>query len=68
MPASYQLSPLCESKIGGIRMMKIIWNDFFGSYYMYRYNRCGENETEKRSQLIKKVIYHQERILKIKLS
>ncbi|MGJ9386076.1 MULTISPECIES: hypothetical protein [Salipaludibacillus] len=49
-------------------MMKIIWNDFFGSYYMYRYNRCGENETEKRSQLIKKVIYHQERILKIKLS
>ena len=46
--------------------MKIYWHEVLVNYYMYHYNHCTDKQEEKRSKLIKKAFYHQDKILEIK--
>ncbi|SES06812.1 hypothetical protein [Salipaludibacillus aurantiacus] len=48
-------------------MLKIIFHDVLADYYLYLYNRTAERDYIKRSRLIKKAAYHQERLLKLQL-
>ncbi|WP_280770739.1 hypothetical protein [Salipaludibacillus daqingensis] len=48
--------------------MKRIWHEALVNYHMYRYNRYTDDDYEKRSIVIKKAFYHQDRLLKIQVA
>ncbi|MCE7791783.1 hypothetical protein K8O68_04975 [Salipaludibacillus sp. CUR1] len=48
-------------------MLKILFHDLLADYYLYLYNRSDETDYIKRSRLIKKAAYHQEKLLNLKV-
>ncbi|MBM7095789.1 hypothetical protein JSY36_08485 [Bacillus sp. H-16] len=49
-------------------MMKTMWHEFSVDYYLHLYNHCSEDNHKKRSELIKKAAFHQDKLLKIMMT